>query len=127
MEMPNDNIAVWFEIPASDLTRASTFYSGVFDTQLVDQDMGELRMALFPHNTLSSVSGAIVKGKGYIPSHEGNIVYLNGGKDLAAPLSRVEQHGGTIVMPKTFLGEKIGYIALFNDSEGNRIGLHSMN
>lgn len=127
MENANDNIAVWFEIPASDLKRASIFYSGVFDTELEDHDMGELKMAMFPHNTQTAVSGAIVKGEGYVPSSEGNIVYLNGGKDLATPLSRVEQHGGKIVMPKTFLGDEIGYIALFNDCEGNRIGLHSMN
>lgn len=126
MENENDNIAVWFEIPASDLTRASTFYSGVFDTHLERLDMCNLKMAMFPHNTLTSVSGAIVKGEGYVPSSEGNIVYLNGGKDLATPLSRVEQHGGEIVMPKTFLSDEIGYIALFNDCEGNRIGLHSM-
>ena len=127
MENANDNVAVWFEIPANDLKRASTFYSGVFDTELEDEDMGGLKMAMFPHNKQTSVSGAIVKGEGYVPSSEGNIVYLNGGNDLATPLSRVEQHGGEIVMPKTFLGEQIGYIALFNDCEGNRIGLHSMN
>ena len=127
MENPNDNVAVWFEIPASDLKRASTFYAGVFDTELENEDMGGLKMAMFPHNKQTSVSGAIVKGEGYVPSSEGNIVYLNGGNDLATPLSRVEQNGGKIVMPKTFLGEQIGYIALFNDCEGNRIGLHSMN
>ena len=125
MENANDNIAVWFEIPATDLERATKFYTQVFDTNLYDQDMGELKMAMFPHIG-TSVSGALVKGEEYTPSFDGNIVYLNGGKDLATPLSRVEQSGGKVVMPKTFLGDGIGYIALFNDCEGNRIGLHSM-
>lgn len=126
MENANDNIAVWFEIPVTDLERAAKFYARVFDTSLYNQDMGALKMALFPH-VETSVSGALVKGAGYTPGSDGSIVYLNGGKDLARPLSRVEQSGGKVVMPKTFLGDRIGYIALFSDCEGNRIGLHSMN
>jgi predicted enzyme related to lactoylglutathione lyase len=45
---------------------------------------------------------------------------------LGTPLSRVEAAGGSVVMPKTSIGEN-GYMAIFLDTEGNRVALHSMN
>ena len=60
------------------------------------------------------------------PHADGVRVYLNGGEDLGPILDRVVAAGGTVVMPKTFLREDIGYIGMFSDSEGNIIGLHSM-
>lgn len=35
--------------------------------------------------------------------------------------------GGTIVMGKTQIAPEIGYFAIIDDTEGNRIYLHSMN
>ncbi len=51
---------------------------------------------------------------------------FSGGADLSEPLSRVEGAGGKVLVPKTNIGEGMGYYALFIDSEGNRVGLHSM-
>jgi len=50
---------------------------------------------------------------------------LNGGEDLSLPLSRVEQAGGKIIVPKTSIGEN-GFMAHFIDTEGNRVAFHSM-
>jgi len=72
------------------------------------------------------VSGAIVQGEGYKPSREGALVYLSGGRDLSVVLGRVEAAGGQIILPKTLITDEIGFIALFVDCEGNKIGLHSM-
>ena len=81
-------------------------------------------MSMFPVRG-EGIGGAIVKGEGYIPSHEGSVVYLNGGEDLSAVLDKVEGAGGKILRPKTGIGEN-GFIAFFNDTEGNKVGLHSM-
>ena len=43
----------------------------------------------------------------------------------AVPLAQVEKAGGKIVMPKTSTGGN-GFMALFKDTEGNRVALHSM-
>ena len=67
-----------------------------------------------------------MKGNGYAPSTQGVVVYLNGGNDLSAALGRVEKAGGKVLLKKTFLSEQAGHIALFKDSEGNKIGLHSV-
>jgi predicted enzyme related to lactoylglutathione lyase len=40
-------------------------------------------------------------------------------------LAKVVKNGGKALMPKTSIGEW-GFIANFEDSEGNRIALHSM-
>ncbi len=125
MNNNNPNAAVWFEIPATEFERACKFYQDIFDINLVEEEMDGLRMGLFPHDK-TSVSGAIIHGMDFKPSNEGSIVYLNGGDNLATVLSKVEGAGGKVIIPKTHLGDEIGYIAHFIDTEGNRVGIHSM-
>lgn len=120
------NMAVWFEIPANNFERAKAFYENILDIEIVSYEMGPLKQGLLPHDDTNLVSGAIVFGSGYEPSETGSVVYLNGGNDLGVVLSKVETAGGSVVMPKTHLSDEIGHIAQFIDSEGNRIGLHSM-
>ena len=68
----------------------------------------------------------VVHGDGTAPSKSGTLVYLNGGDDLAVMLARVEPAGGTVAVPKTDIGSGFGFFAHFIDTEGNRVGLHSM-
>jgi len=124
-EVSKLNVAVWFEIPAADFARAKRFYESVFGVRLADERTGEHMLALFPHAG-EAVSGCVMSGPGYAPSANGPVVYINAGQDLAVPLSRVEAAGGKVAVPKTFLSEEIGYFAHFIDSEGNRIGMHSL-
>ena len=42
-------------------------------------------------------------------------------------LDKVEANGGEIIVQKTPHADESGFFALFLDSEGNRIGLHSPN
>ena len=53
-------------------------------------------------------------------------MYLNGGEDLSTVLDKVEGAGGKVMQPKTDIGEN-GFIAFIEDTEGNKVGLHSMN
>jgi len=126
MSQHSENIAVWFEIPAIQLDRAIAFYETLFEFEIEPFDAPGLQQGLFPHDVKTLVSGAIVCGEGYKPSEQGSVIYLNGGNDLATILSKVETAGGKVICPKTHLGDDIGHIAQFIDSEGNRIGLHSM-
>ncbi len=122
------NAISWFEIPATDLTRATKFYETIFDTQLISMDMPGIRMRMFAlTDMMSGVGGAVVdSGNSYKPSAtDGPLIYLNGSPDLQIVLDRVEAAGGKVLMPKTEITPEYGYMALFLDSEGNRIGLHS--
>ncbi|MCL4146075.1 UNVERIFIED_CONTAM: hypothetical protein GTU68_060767 [Idotea baltica] len=118
----------WFEIPVTDYNRAKKFYTTVLGIEINDHSMPDPTMeyGIFDYKPEEDgVGGAIFKGEGQKPSMEGTTVYLNGGNDLSLPLSRVERSGGKVLMPKTDIGEN-GFFALFADTEGNKVALHSM-
>lgn len=114
----------WFEIPATDFARATAFYSKVLDAQInIDPNRQYAYLPSNPHK--GEFGGAIGVGENFVPSATGTTVYLDGGKDLSIPLGRVESAGGKVILPKTSIGEN-GFIALFIDTEGNKVGFHSI-
>lgn len=120
------NVVNWFEIPVKDMARAKKFYSSVFGKELTDFPMPGMEMAVFPWAQGGEfAAGSLVKAQGYKPSQTGTTVYFYC-EDLSNELGRVEDSGGKVMMPKTPIGEN-GFIAHIMDTEGNRIGLHSMN
>jgi len=118
------NALNWFEIAVTDMDRARKFYGQVLDAELKAEDFNGVEMSILPYN--NGVGGSLMKSKerGYKPSTEGSTVFLNGGEDLDTPLAKVEESGGQVLMPKTKIGPD-GFIALFLDSEGNKVGFHS--
>lgn len=118
-----ENLVVWFDIPVKNLDRSTKFYGHVLNVQLQRMEQ-PLPWAMFPFAP-GVTSGSLVESKEISPSQQGTTVYLNGGKDLAGPLDRVEAAGGKVLQKKTPIGEH-GFIAYFEDTEGNRVGLHSM-
>ncbi len=119
----------WFEIPSTDLDRAARFYENIFKISLIAMDMPNIRMRMFPvEDPMTDIGGAIVHSSGfYKPSAtEGPLIYLNGNPDLQQVLDRVEAAGGSIVVPKTEISPEYGFMAVIIDTEGNRIGLHSV-
>lgn len=114
----------WFEIPVSDFARAQRFYERMLDIKLTINDTSPMKMGIFPY-TKPATGGAIVKMEGYESRDNGVVIYLNGGDDLSLPLQRAIDAGGKVLLQKTSIAPN-GYIAMLLDSEGNRIGLHSM-
>lgn len=124
-----DNAISWFEIGATDLDRATKFYEAVFGVTLIPMDLPNIKMRMFPlDNMQSGVGGAVVDSGGFHkPSGtDGPLIYLNGNPDLQNILNRVEAAGGKIMVPKTEISPEYGYMAVMLDTEGNRIGLHSV-
>lgn len=118
------NTLNWFEIPATDFARAKAFYAKVLDAPIQDFDKNYAFLPTDPKK--DGFGGAIARGENYVPAMTGTTVYLDGGNDLSVPLSRVEKAGGTVILPKTPVGENRGFIALFIDTEGNKVGFHSI-
>ena len=119
-----NNPVNWFEIATVDLERAKNFYGNVFETQFEFVDMPGSPMYMFAGNPESpGAMGALVKSEENKPSMEGSIIYFSC-EDLAVEESRIEQNGGKIIAPKFSIGE-FGFVGLFIDTEGNKIGLHS--
>jgi len=120
------NALNWFELPVLDIERATKFYEEIFDIELQRMEMQETKMAMFPFDAMSGkLSGALVEGEWYTPSKDGVIIYFNGNPDLSVPLGKVVKAGGSIILEKMQIGEDHGYMAMFIDSEGNRVALHS--
>ncbi|WP_247237053.1 VOC family protein [Telluribacter sp. SYSU D00476] len=115
------SLIAWFEIPATDINRAAQFYGALLATDLSVLDLGALKMVLLPEG------GALVQHPtAYHPSHEGPLLYLDGGDDMTELLSRVEIAGGRIIREKTQVSPSFGYMALFEDTEGNRLAIRSL-
>jgi len=124
----NKNVVGWFEIPVTDMDRAIIFYQTVFDITLSRHLLGPLDMAWFPAaENGAGTSGSLVHNeRAYKPSMDGVLIYFTAfSGDLSIELGKVENAGGKILLPKTKISDEVGYMALFSDSEGNRIALHS--
>ena len=122
------NAISWFEIPATDLDRAQKFYETIFSVKLNPLDLPNIKMRMFPIEDMNGVGGAVVDSGGFHkPStSDGPLIYLNGNPDVQQVLNKVEEAGGQIMVPKTEISPEYGYMAVIIDSEGNRIGLHSV-
>jgi predicted enzyme related to lactoylglutathione lyase len=119
----------WFEIGTNDLDRATKFYETIFQVKLAPLDLENIKMRMFPlDDMMTGVGGALVFTNGFHKpsSTDGPLIYLNGNPDLQLVLDRVEAAGGKIMVPKTEISAEYGYMAVIIDSEGNRIGLHSV-
>ncbi len=113
----------WFEIPVNDLAKAKTFYEKVLGVELTESEMGPNKMAWFPMEMGATGSaGTLIKGDGYKPSHDGSLVYINVDK-IDPTLEAINNAGGKMLMPRMDIGQH-GFIAHFEDTEGNRVALH---
>lgn len=119
----------WFEIPTIDIDRATKFYESILQVQLIPMDMPNIKMRMFPlQDMMTQVGGALVSSGGYhVPSDSlGPLIYLNANPDVQQVLDRIEAAGGKILVPKTQISPEYGYMAVFLDTEGNRIALHAV-
>ena len=114
----------YFEIPAIDLDRAIVFYQTVFGYEFERETVDGNEMAWFPMvEDASGTSGALAKGESYSPSTQGSRLYFNT-ENIDDVLAKVNASGGKTLYPKTSIGD-LGWVAEFEDSEGNRVALHS--
>ncbi|MEO1148883.1 MAG: VOC family protein [Cyanobacteria bacterium J06638_22] len=114
----------YFEIPATDLDRAIVFYQTVFGYDFERETVDGNEMAWFPMvEDASGISGALAKGDSYSPSTQGSRLYFNT-ENIDDVLAKVNVSGGKTLYPKTSIGD-LGWVAEFEDTEGNCIALHS--
>lgn len=127
--MTFNNAISWFEIGVKDLERATTFYETIFNLTLIPMNLENIKMRMFPITDMENgVGGALVDSGGFHkPSAtEGPLIYLNGNPDVQNILDKIPAAGGTIMVTKTAISPEYGFMAVFLDTEGNRIGLHSV-
>lgn len=120
-----ENLVSIVEIPTADFPRAVNFYQQILNVKIEEIDMDGVKMGLFPGDG-KTVNVALVLGNDYKPSMDGTIVYLYPGDDLQITLDKIETSGGKVIVPKTEISPEMGYFAMFIDTEGNKLGLHSI-
>ena len=120
------NMVGWFEIPVVDMGRAKKFYDAVFNIEIGVQDFGGVQMGWFPFaDGKSGASGSLIKNEAYTPSDSKGVLIYFSSTDINTELDRVEAAGGTVIQPKIQISPDVGYMALFIDTEGNRMAFHS--
>ena len=125
------NVVGWFEIYVDDIVRARSFYEAVFEVKLenLSAEGGEashdLQMWAFTGDpNAGGAAGSLVKMEGCKAGGNSTIVYFSC-VDCAVEAGRAAANGGRVFKDKFSIGQ-YGYIALVEDTEGNVIGLHSM-
>jgi predicted enzyme related to lactoylglutathione lyase len=121
----NNNPVGWFEIYVQDMERAKAFYESVFGVQLTKLDSPEIEIWAFPmQSERSGASGALVQMPGFSSGANSVLVYFSCA-DCAVEAAKAASAGGKVEKEKFSIGQ-YGYISLVTDTEGNMIGLHSM-
>ncbi len=117
----------WFEIPVTDIERAKLFYEKVLGLNLEEHDFENMKMAWFPMGENEyGTTGSLVQADSYAPSDTatGVVLYFSV-DDIDSTLGKAGSNGGEVLQPKIAIGE-YGFIGQFIDTEGNRVGVHSM-
>lgn len=124
------NAISWFEIPTTDIDRAQKFYETIFNITMTPLEFQNIKMRMFPiDNPMEGIGGTLVQMTAdfYKPSStDGPLIYLDGNPDVQIVLDRIEGAGGKILVPKTTISDDYGDMAVFIDTEGNRIALHNI-
>jgi uncharacterized protein len=119
------NLISIVEIPTVEFARATRFYQTILNISMEEINMDGILMGLFPGDE-GAVSVALTNSSQYKTSADGVVVYFNAGDDLQVVLDKIKVNGGKIMIPKTDIGSGMGFYAIFTDTEGNKVGLHSM-
>ncbi len=118
-----DNTIVWVDIPVADMDRARAFYSAVLQAEVPLMEGAGGDVALLPMDQ-GTVSGDLVRSDRAQPGLSGCTVYLNSNGDPEGMVERAVAAGGKVIAPVASMGDMVGFIGFFEDSEGNRIGVH---
>ena len=118
--MPNS--IIHFEIPADDLGRAKKFYQKALGWKITDPWKMDYLMVETKQKGEEGING------GMMPRKNPGQPFMNyiSVASIEAASKKIEKAGGVIVMPKTEIGQGMGWIAAFQDTEGNIMGFHEV-
>ena len=125
MNTPQNPVA-WFGIRAADLDRAKRFYETVFafTLQQAGAAEGANRFFIFPANWQShGTSGMLWHDPADTATGHGGTTVFFECADCEATAQAAVAAGGKLLQGKYPIAN--GYAAFIEDTEGNRIGLHS--
>jgi uncharacterized protein len=108
----------WFEIVGKDGKRLRQFYAGVFGWKIAVAD------GAMDYGLVEAAAKGIGGGIGASPDGStGHVTVYIDVDDIESYLKKVEEAGGSTVMPATEIAEYNMAFALFTDPEGHLVGL----
>lgn len=115
-----ENFTIWFELPVTDMQKAIAFYNAVFQTELVQEDMGPNPIAMFPTKDMKGRGGHLYPGK---PPAKGTgaTVHLACPDTLEATMERWVKAGGEVVTDPIAI--PAGRFVYCLDLDGNSVSL----
>ncbi|MDN7024568.1 VOC family protein [Methanoculleus sp. FWC-SCC1] len=111
---------VHFDLPADDVERARTFYGELFDWKF-EKCPGPMEYYLIETAALDG-TGGVGGGMGERGEPGQQIVNYFGVSSLEECLGKIDTPGGKVILPKTAVPH-LGYLAVCEDTEGNRFGI----
>lgn len=118
--MPNS--PVHFEIPADDVARAKKFYEKALGWQIADPFQMNYFFVTTKEKGEEGINGGLMQR---MNPGQPFMVYI-AVASIDAALKKVEKAGGKIALPKMEIGNNMGFIGAFQDTEGNLMGFHQM-
>ena len=119
MTFKPEHFVVWAEIPATDLDRATAFYSSVLETEMRKDETGPNPVVMFQtQDAMAGIAGHIYPGKPAIDGSGPTIHFAVPGK-LEATLEKVTSAGGKVISDPIEIPP--GRFAYCQDLDGNSI------
>lgn len=110
---------VHIEISAEDPKQAADFYRSLFGWEIeADEELDYWQFSAEG----GPGGGFVLPGEAY---NAGDVIIYLAVDDIDASLAQVEEHGGSVLVPKTEIGAGMGWFALFFDPSGNKLGLYT--
>lgn len=124
--MPQKTTVCWFEIGCSDMTRATAFYSKLFGWEY--QSFGDPSYQLVRGLSTDALGGALFSRKdpSVAPNTAGTTITFSC-DDCGATARAAVALGAKLASDKAQIAPDMGFLAQIDDTEGNRVGLWSMN
>jgi len=119
--MAND-VIVWASIPCTDLDRAAKFYAHVTGHEIFRMPGMEDQVATIVGEP-GEMSVSCDLNTGGKPGVDGPTPYLSAFGDIQGMVARVKEAGGSVLQEPQNMGDMVGWVAFFIDSEGNRMGI----
>jgi predicted enzyme related to lactoylglutathione lyase len=117
-EITRDRL-VWVEIPATNLSRAKSFYEAVLEASLIEDNNGPQTMQMIP-SANGAMCGHLYEGKP-ATAGDGITAHLAVQGELADAMERIKAAGGKVVSEVITI--PAGSFFYAKDTEGNSLGI----
>ena len=119
--MPNP--VAYFELGGRNAANLKEFYSDLFGWNIEAAGQSGAGTDYFHiEQTEDGISGGIIQTSGEMPPSY--VMFYVSVEDIQASLDKAESLGGTTLVPPVPIPGNRGHFAVFQDPDGNVIGLH---